>query len=84
VFTTVYRTGSDTFALPLKPEIFNSLDWYCDNIPDVVGIIHMVSEMWKFHAREMPEGIYDANALQGEGYQISIDGVAATYTFVGY
>lgn len=84
VQSITYSAGSDTFALPLKPVESHSLDWYCDNVLSVVGIIHLMKGNWRLHAREMPEGIYDANALQGEGYQISIDGVEATYTFVGY
>ena len=84
VFTTEYQSGSDAFALPLKPLEVHSLDWYCDNIPNVVGIVHLMKGYWRLHAREMPEGVYDAEALQSEGYQISVSGSATTYTFVGY
>ena len=84
VFTVKYRSGSDTFALPLKPVEPHSLDWYCDNIPNVVGMIHLMEGYWRLHAIEMPEGVYDADALQGEGYQISVDGNSTRFTFVGY
>ena len=84
VFTEEYQSGTDAFALPLKPVEPRSLDWYCDNIPNIVGIIHLMKGYWRLHAREMPEGVYDAEAVQGEGYQISIDGATTTYTFVGY
>ncbi|MCK4444711.1 MAG: fibronectin type III domain-containing protein, partial [Thermoplasmata archaeon] len=84
VFTEEYQSGADTFALPLKPVKPHSLDWYCDNIPNVVGIIHLMKGYWRLHAREMPEGVYDAEALQAEGHQISIGGATTTYTFVGY
>ncbi|MCK5292431.1 MAG: hypothetical protein KAR39_10505 [Thermoplasmata archaeon] len=84
VFSVEYRSGSDTFALPLKPVEPHSLDWYCDNIPNVVGIIHLMKGYWRLHAIEMPEGVYDADALQGEGYQISVDGNSTRFTFVGY
>ena len=84
VFTMNYQTGSDTFALPLESTGPNSLDWYCDNIPNVVGTAYVTSEMWKFHAREMPEGVYDVEVLQGEGYQISFNGNTTGHTFVGY
>ncbi len=83
VVTMQYRAGSDTFALPLGAEV-HSLDWYCDQISNVVGIAHMMKGYWKLHAREMPENVYDADALQGEGYQISVDGATTTHTFVGY
>jgi hypothetical protein len=85
VFTMNYQTGSDTFALPLKPSGPNSLDWYCDNIPYVVGMAYMVFEMWKFHAGEMPSGVYDPVVQGSEGYQISMsDIVSGTFTFVGW
>ncbi|MCK5291228.1 MAG: hypothetical protein KAR39_04320 [Thermoplasmata archaeon] len=84
VFTKEYLSGSDTFALPLKPLEGHSLDWYCDYIQNVVGIASMLNEMWKYHAKEMPQGVYDIDVLQGEGYQISIDGPSSKFTFVGY
>lgn len=84
VFTLVHQTGSETFALPLKPVEVHSLDWYCDETSNVVGLAYMTLGVWKFHAREMPEGVYDADALQGEGYQISVDGNSTRFTFVGY
>ncbi len=84
VFTLGYYPGSDTFALPLKPTEVRSIDWYCDNIPRVVGIVHLMKGYWRLHAREMPEGVYDTIAIQGEGYQILIHGLPARYIFVGY
>ena len=44
VFTKEYLSGSDTFALPLKPLEGHSLDWYCDYIQNVVGIASMLNE----------------------------------------
>jgi parallel beta-helix repeat protein len=84
VITMVYERGSDTFALPLRPIYDHTLDWYCDAIPDVAGMAYMIYDLWKYHAREMPEGVYHADVLQGEGYQISIEGRSARFTFVGF
>ncbi len=84
VITMGYQSGSDTFALPLKPIETHSLDWFCDDIPNVVGIAYLIFEMWKLHVNEMPLGVYDVDVLQGEGYQISIDGPSTKFTFVGY
>ena len=84
IFTEEYRSGTDTFALPLKPEEPHSLDWYCDNILNVAGIIHLMKGYWRLHAREMPEGVYDAVALQSEGHQISLEWGTTSYTFIGY
>lgn len=85
VFTIIYQAGSGTFALPLKPAGFDSLDWFCDNIPNVVGMAYMVFEMWKFHAGEMPSGVYDSVVQVSEGFQISMSGiVSGRFTFVGW
>lgn len=84
VVSFVYSSGSDTFALPLKPVGNHSLDWYCDGIPDVAGMAYSTFGEWKYHAREKPQGVYDMDVLQGEGYQISIDGPSSKFTFVGY
>ncbi len=84
VTTVVYEGGSGTFALPLRPMENHTLDWYSDAIPDVAGMAYMIFELWKHHAIEMPQGIYDVDVLQGEGYQISINGPSSKFTFVGY
>ncbi len=84
VITVVYEEGSDTFALPLMPIYDHTLDWYCDAIPDVAGMAYMIHELWKYHAKEMPQGVYDVDVLQGEGYQISTVGPSSKFTFVGY
>jgi hypothetical protein len=79
-----YQAGSDTFSLPLKPESTQTLDWFCDEIPSVVGIAYMSFDVWTFHAKQMPVGVYDVEVLQSEGYQISFEGETAKFTFVGY
>ncbi|UCD92348.1 MAG: hypothetical protein JSV43_09075, partial [Methanobacteriota archaeon] len=84
IFTLEYQSGSDSFALPLKPAETHSLDWYCDNIPSVVGIVHLMKGYWRLHAREMPEGVYDAETVQGEGYQILFTWDTTSYAFIGY
>jgi hypothetical protein len=84
VVTIGYQPGSDTFASPLKTEGVHSLDWFCDEIPDVVGMAYMIFEVWKFHAVQMPAGIYDVEVLQGEGYQISFYGSPTRFIFIGY
>lgn len=85
VFTRTYPTGFSTFALPLKPEEVRSVDWYCDNIPNVVGIVLMMQGVWEFHAKEMPEGAYDAPVQQSIGYQISVsESELGKFTFIGW
>lgn len=84
VFVRNYSGESDTFSLPLKSRTQQSIDWYCGNIPSTVGIAYMISGVWKFHAIQMPAGVYDVEVLQGDGYQISIDGSATRFAFIGY
>ncbi|TET90502.1 MAG: hypothetical protein E3J35_06440 [Methanomassiliicoccales archaeon] len=84
IFTEEYQSGTDAFALPLKLLESHSLDWYCDNIPNVVGIVHLMKGYWRLHAIEMPEGVYDAIATLAEGYQISFNETTTTFTFIGY
>lgn len=84
VFTVVHQSGSETFALPLKPVEVHSLDWYCDNIPGVVGMGYVIIGVWKFHTGEMPEDVYDVSVAQSEGFQISIEGTVTRSTFIGY
>jgi hypothetical protein len=79
-----FNVGISSFALPFKQTENHTSDWYCDILQNVVGMSYLVSGMWKFHAKEMPEGIYDTEILQGEGYQISIDGFIAKFATIGY
>lgn len=79
----VYSGGSDTFALPLKPMQNHPVDWYCDAIPYVAGMAYLIYGIWKFHAPQMPEGVYDLVAAQSDGYQISLEG-STKFTFIGY
>lgn len=85
VHTVVYSGGSGTFALPLKPEETHSLDWYCDEIPNIVGMAYMIFEVWKFHARQMPLGVFDQVVQTSVGYQISISSSqSGKFTFIGW
>ncbi|MCK4443518.1 MAG: hypothetical protein KAW09_03175, partial [Thermoplasmata archaeon] len=84
VVTVEYEQGSDTFALPLKVIEARSLDWYCDAVPNVVGMAYMIQEVWKFHALEMPGGIYDSQVSDGEGYQVSSEGGEVRFTSIGH
>jgi len=84
VITLGYNGGSDTFALPLKAMESHTLDWFCDNIPNAVGMAYETNEMWKFHTVSMPEGVYDVLVLQSEGYQISVDKPSTRFAFIGH
>jgi hypothetical protein len=83
VFTIAYQGGSDTFALPLKSMSSHTLDWYCENVQDVDGMAYITSEVWKFHAKEMPMGRYDPIVQISQGYQIS-SSLSSQFVFVGW
>jgi hypothetical protein len=84
VWTASYLDQYDTFALPLRPSSNQTADWYCENIPDTVGMnYYMYSEQrWSWHATRMPQGAYDPILEMAEGYQISTSD-ATKFTFIG-
>ncbi|MEE9152440.1 MAG: hypothetical protein V3U20_11510, partial [Thermoplasmata archaeon] len=59
-------------------------DWYCDNIPDTVGINYFIyyQQRWGWHSTRMPAGAYDPILEMTEGYQISTSG-PTKFTFIG-
>jgi hypothetical protein len=77
-----YRTGSDTLAITLKLSSTLGIDGICDTSGDIVGLSYMTSGVWKFHAKEMPAGVYDIVMVQSNGYQLSTT-AAIYYIFVG-
>jgi hypothetical protein len=60
-------------GLPLKLSSFPTADWYCDNIPNTVGINYYIhqEQRWGWHSTRMPQGAYDPQRVMAEGYQIS-------------
>ncbi len=84
VISVSYKAGHNSMGLPLKPDGWWTLDYYCENILWTTGIAYMTMGVWKFHATEMPAGIYDPFIEQGQGYQLSVDGQPTRFTYVGY
>jgi hypothetical protein len=84
-FTKEFTGGSTEFALPLEIDDYyrSRLSWYCSDIPTAVGLSYFIKGVWKFHACEMPPGVYDTNVSLGKGYQLSKDPETIYYTFVG-
>jgi hypothetical protein len=84
IWTEEYLSQYDTMGLPLKLSTSNTVDWYCDNIPDVVGINYLIFEeqRWGWHSTRMPEGVYDTVIKMAEGYQIST-AASTKYSFIG-
>ncbi|UCG70529.1 MAG: VCBS repeat-containing protein [Thermoplasmata archaeon] len=68
-----YDRGYESLGLPLEPFAINSLDWYCDDIPNTVGINYYIEneKRWCWHSYRMPEGAYDPDMIMSEGYQLS-------------
>ncbi len=64
--------GISSYALAVEIEEIVSLDGLCSQLPVVVGISYLTNGVWKFHAREMPAGVYDTVVQVSSGYQISV------------
>jgi hypothetical protein len=79
-----YKEGHNAMGLPLKHSGWWTLDHYCENIQTATGMSYMTTGIWKFHSTEMPAGVYDPFIEQGEGYQLSLDGIPSRYTYIGY
>ncbi|UCE37283.1 MAG: lamin tail domain-containing protein [Thermoplasmata archaeon] len=74
----------DTFGIPLKTGIVETVDWWCENIPDTVGINYFdeQNQLWSWHSTRMPKGVYDPELEIGKGYQVSTAN-ATKFIFVG-
>jgi hypothetical protein len=84
IWTEEYLAEYDTIGIPLKMSWNESADWFCDNIPDSVGINYYIypDQRWGWHSTRMPEGAFDPVILMTEGYQISTAS-ATKFTFIG-
>ncbi|UCE39136.1 MAG: right-handed parallel beta-helix repeat-containing protein [Thermoplasmata archaeon] len=84
IWTEEYSEGYDTMGIPLKLDVNHTADWYCDNIPDCVGINYFNNskQRWRWHSTVMPEGAFDTFLEMTEGYQISTSGTTK-FTFIG-
>jgi hypothetical protein len=84
IWTAYYDSGYDTFSLPLKIVDVSSVDWYCDEMENVVGInyFNYSYKIWLWHSKRMPKGVYDVEVVIAEGYQISTD-FATKFSFIG-
>jgi len=84
IWTEEYLSGYDTFGIPLKQSFIETADWYCDKIPDSVGINYYIrnEQRWGWHSTRMPAGAYDPILEMTEGYQISTWGITK-FTFIG-
>jgi hypothetical protein len=83
VLSISYKPGHTAMGLPLKPMGIWRLDHYCENM-GATGMAYLIFGVWKFHATQMPAGVYDPVVEQAVGYQVSVDGVPSRYTYVGY
>jgi uncharacterized protein YegL len=79
-----YLGEYDTLGLPLKLDLENTVDWYCDQIPDTDGINYYLKgeNRWGWHATRMPKDVYDPDIMMGDGYQISTS-ASTKYIFIG-
>ncbi len=84
IWTEEFLSQYDTFGLPLQLSAYQTADWYCDNIPDAVGINYYnhSEQRWCWHSRRMPAEAYDPILEMTEGYQISTSN-ATKFIFIG-
>jgi hypothetical protein len=84
VWIADYDEGYDTVGLPLKPANEKSVDWYCDEIPDTLGMnyYNIMEQRWMWHKTIMPRDAYDIDMVMAEGYQISTT-ATTRYSFIG-
>jgi hypothetical protein len=84
LWTARYLDEYDTLGLPLKLSNTKSTDWYCEMIPDTVGMNYYIysEQRWSWHSTRMPAGVYDPDIVMAEGYQISTIG-KTKYTYIG-
>ncbi len=84
IWTEEYLQRYDTFGIPLKLNGSETADWYCDNIPDTVGINYYINtdQRWSWHSTRMPAEAFDPILEMTEGYQISTS-IATKFTFIG-
>ncbi|UCE36800.1 MAG: right-handed parallel beta-helix repeat-containing protein [Thermoplasmata archaeon] len=84
IWTEEYSEGYDTMGIPLKLDVNHTADWYCDNIPDTVGINYFdyTGQRWCWHSIRMPEGAFDTVLEMTKGYQISTSN-STKFMFIG-
>jgi PKD repeat protein len=84
IWTEEYNCGYDTLGIPLKIGDKRSADWYCENIPEVVGINYFDYglQLWMWHSNRMPKGAFDPQIEMTTGYQISTSS-NTRFTFIG-
>jgi hypothetical protein len=84
IWTEEYLAQYDTFGIPLKLSSYPTADWFCDNIPNTVGMnyYNIDTQRWCWHSMRMPEGAFDPVLVMVEGYQISTSN-ATKFTFIG-
>jgi PKD repeat protein len=84
IWTKEFESEYDTFGLPVKMVEEKTSDWFCDNIPETMGINYHYSafQRWRWHSTRMPEGAFDPTLALAEGYQISTSG-STKFSFIG-
>ncbi|UCE37064.1 MAG: hypothetical protein JSW00_16480 [Thermoplasmata archaeon] len=84
IWTEEYLSQYDTIGIPLKLDVNHTADWYCDNIPNTIGINYYdyIGQRWCWHSARMPEGAFDTVLEMTKGYQISTSDITK-FIFIG-
>ncbi|UCD91678.1 MAG: VWA domain-containing protein, partial [Methanobacteriota archaeon] len=82
-WTKSFRSGRDTFSLPLEPFSSTNVSQFANDIQNTEFIRWLDGNgQWVTHTRGMGPGVNDNTTFLGESYEISLT-AATNYTFVG-
>jgi hypothetical protein len=84
IWTEEYWEGYDTFGIPLKLNSNQCADWFCDNIPNTMGInyYNVTFQEWWWHSTAMSMYAFDPMLEMAQGYQISTS-YATKFIYIG-
>lgn len=68
-----FKPGMMSFGVPVKTLETHTVDSLSESNDSIIGVVYFIKGMWRFHAKEMPPGVYDSVIVQGESYQISVE-----------
>jgi hypothetical protein len=80
-----YSPGYNTLGLPFRICTERAIDWYCNELENVMGMQYMDDRgVWKWHSKTMPAGVFDTNVDVGSGFQLAVISTTKVhYIYVG-
>jgi hypothetical protein len=80
-----YSPGYNTMSLPFGICTQRSVDWFCNELENVIGIQYLDNRgTWKMHSKDMSPGVFDTTVVPSYGYQLAVIGTTKIYyIFIG-